>query len=387
MIYIFLFILLLFFSFYYDVYRETKLKKESYYILLILFILIAGFRYRVGVDTLSYMNRFDNLPFSGYFDSSYLEYSNVEVSWTLVCVISRSIFNNWIVVQILHAIFVNAVIFYFIKKYTTFYFTAILLYYIFCYHYFNMEIMRESVAICFFLISINAYMHSKWIKYYLLILVSIFFHSSAFFLVFLPFFRFLKPNRSFFFFVLCLFCIVIVTRNYIATVIRPFELAFYVLNKASSYMEDIVTNVSFENMLSNFFYKFLTPLGLLYCGKLVFKEIHLFSNFICLFVLIGLSTGILPILHRFGNYFLPLYFIYVADLLNYLLMVNRIKLHINRFVLYFIIWGIVLTVSIKPFFAPSILGMDTCRYYHRFYPYHSIFDKKCERERESMSVY
>ncbi|MFK2015199.1 EpsG family protein [Bacteroides fragilis] len=90
--------------------------------------------------------------------------------------------------QLLQAFIVNSIVLSFIRKYTKYKYTALLLYVLTVYLHYNIEIMREAIAISFFLLSIKYYINKKWLKYYIVILGCILFHYSALFLLLLPFF-------------------------------------------------------------------------------------------------------------------------------------------------------------------------------------------------------
>lgn len=50
-----------------------------------------------------------------------------------------------------------------------------------------MEVIRESFAIAFFLLSIDACLRKRWLIYYLYIAIAFLFHAGAIFLIIVPF--------------------------------------------------------------------------------------------------------------------------------------------------------------------------------------------------------
>ena len=58
MIYIFIAILLLFFSFRYDICGKSKGRDLLYYMVMVILIMTAGLRYRLGIDTPNYISHF-----------------------------------------------------------------------------------------------------------------------------------------------------------------------------------------------------------------------------------------------------------------------------------------------------------------------------------------
>ena len=65
MLYILIFIILLYFVYKYD-YKGKKSKKwTNYYILMIVLIVIAGLRYRLGIDSIRYEEQYKDFPTLG----------------------------------------------------------------------------------------------------------------------------------------------------------------------------------------------------------------------------------------------------------------------------------------------------------------------------------
>ncbi|MBL4677493.1 MAG: EpsG family protein [Mucilaginibacter sp.] len=198
MIYLLTLIMLAFFAFKYDFLKTHDgkpglIEKGSYNVALISLIAIAGLRYKVGGDTFTYMESFEDIPFIWDFKNFDFSTATFDPLWFVFSSISKSIINDFVFFQILHAIFINVIIFKFFKKFTSFKFTAVLIYYLFLYEYFNMEIMRESLAICMLLLSYSFLETKKWYKYYLYALIGFLFHSSAIAMLILP----LLYNRKF----------------------------------------------------------------------------------------------------------------------------------------------------------------------------------------------
>ena len=73
MIYFFLYAYILVCALYHDVYGHKRYFRFNYGFLYILFVLVAGLRYRLGTDTVGYMNTFDHevLPL-GQMDFEYV---------------------------------------------------------------------------------------------------------------------------------------------------------------------------------------------------------------------------------------------------------------------------------------------------------------------------
>ena len=155
MIYLIVLIILLFFAIIYDFGTADSGRDISYYLILVGLICLSGFRYKVGGDTFMYMEEFPNLPDLSGLSNYETGVNKRQPLWILFAAISKSISQEFYVLQIFHAIIVNTLIFRFIKENTKYIFTAVLFYFIGYYCYFNFEILRESLAISLFLFSIK----------------------------------------------------------------------------------------------------------------------------------------------------------------------------------------------------------------------------------------
>jgi hypothetical protein len=189
MIYIFIFLILIILTLLLELNNSKKVvgDKNIYNILLVIFILVAGLRWKVGGDTLAYMNFFEHYaPIIGDISNYDFSAHKFEPLFVIFMSISKSILNEFWLFQMFHAIFINIVIFHFIKKYTPYKYTAVLLYFFFYYFYLNTEILRESIAICVFLLMFQTLRDKKYFSYYIGCIIAILFHSSAFLLLFFP---------------------------------------------------------------------------------------------------------------------------------------------------------------------------------------------------------
>ena len=187
--YISLIILLLLLIFHYD-YREHLIGRKWWYVgVMIYCILLAGLRYRVGNDTVNYATYYYDI-FPNLYDYWFFDFSNEKFGrgYLFFNAIARTISDDFVVMQMLLAIFVNSIIFYFIYNNTKNIFTGILLYFIFFFLDFNTEVLREACAVAVFLLGWKSFYNHKWIRYYIYCGIAILFHPSASFTLLLPFF-------------------------------------------------------------------------------------------------------------------------------------------------------------------------------------------------------
>lgn len=174
-----------------------------YQICLWALILLAAFRYRTGGDTLIYHDIFEYYPTISElsdFDFSTAEYNPM---WYVYNSIFKSLGDSFFLFQLCQAIFVNIVIFRFLYRYCSHFFLALVVYYLGYYFYFNMEIQREILCICIFLLSYPLLEQKRYLPYYLLSILAISFHVSALVLLFVPLLTVLKKDRFYLCLILC----------------------------------------------------------------------------------------------------------------------------------------------------------------------------------------
>ncbi len=195
MIYIFVLLLVLLLSYHYDI-QGNKYNRESWYwVVLILFVFIAGFRWRLGFDTTQYLDRFYHETRPLYS----LTFNDLELSDSPLFILLNSLVftfgGRFYVVQLIHAAFVNFLIFNYFKKHTNYIFTCVLFYAIICYTNYNMEIMRASMGIVLTLYGNDFIFGKKWIKGYVLYFLAFLFHPQFLPYFILPLLFSLKLNR------------------------------------------------------------------------------------------------------------------------------------------------------------------------------------------------
>ncbi|MDE6264241.1 MAG: EpsG family protein, partial [Paramuribaculum sp.] len=157
-----------------------------------------GLRYRVGLDTLNYMEGYQDLPtFQTYELQNFILY-RYEPGYLLLCMICKEIGNEFFLLQIFQSIILNTAVIYFFYMYCKNPFMALILYYYIIWPYFNTEILRESIAISIFILNYENLNKGKYLRYYIWTILAICFHFSAIILVLFPLFKNIKCNRYFF---------------------------------------------------------------------------------------------------------------------------------------------------------------------------------------------
>ena len=171
--------------FLYPILRQSSTKNnispKYYWLQLVLIILVAGLRNHVGGDTIGYMRDWESVDPIGEIDTINVLY--LSLYYRPLCLalmyLSRTISSEFFVWQLIQATIVNVAAFYIIKKESKYYYEVALLYLLFQFLYFNMEIMRESLAVSAFYFAFKFFDKRKWFAYYLSLIVVFFFHDSV----------------------------------------------------------------------------------------------------------------------------------------------------------------------------------------------------------------
>lgn len=375
MIYFTIFLFLLFLAIAYDFLNIKKGRDFSYFLSYLILVLLSGFRYKVGGDTYNYMYTHEYLPNMSNLFIVEVGIAKLQPLWLLLSAVAKSISEDFYVLQIIHALIVNAAIFIFIKQNTHQKHTGILFYYFALYPYFNFEIMRESLAIACFLTSIKYYNKDRWVPYYVLTAVAFSFHLSAVLLFFLPLIKRVSINL---YFIPIVFVISSLLNPAVLWMVNT-SIAANILGYAVGYAEN---NYTIWGLVSLFLFFVLNPLLITIIARDVFK---IDSNYYGLAKSGLLIVSLMPLFYiffRFYNYFSILFVLLAAGVLQKL---NRSKRNLElKPVLLPIVFGMfVFIYTVRYFGNTSDLAQGT-RWYSFWYPYYSIFDPNLDPSREQL---
>ena len=171
--------------------EKNKIRDRYYFALCILLTAVSAFQYRIGADMPAYMGEYWQYG-SGISWAHISSYSSRRPGWALLNIICNGISNDFVVLKSVIAIFVNGIIFRFFKKYCNYLFLCLLLYFISLYLPLNFNILRASIPIALFIYSLEALINKHFMKYYVLVAISLLFHESAIFLIIIPLMLVLK---------------------------------------------------------------------------------------------------------------------------------------------------------------------------------------------------
>lgn len=378
MIYIVIIIYLVICSLTYDFIKSNKGKKVNFFIILIVLILLAGLRYRVGGDTLRYIDMYEYIPTIKNFSFNDTIFGKFQPLWTLLSSLTKSISPNFIVLQIILALIVNTTMLFFFKNNTKYYFTAILLYFLYFYGNLNFEILRESLAISMFLISIKYYKQSKWILYYICVIIAFFFHYSAIILFFLPLIK--KINLRLYY--LLLIFIVGASLNTLFMKNLSVFTGFGGFSESVLGYEDY--NYTLFGLMSLLILYVLIPWGIrkINVSLGVKQEIYpLLSTYLFL----GAMTSLFYIFSRFLNYMTPVLIIFIAES-THAIFINNLLKRIRGLIITILLLIITTSYTFKYFTSISDI-VPNARWWCVWYPYYSVLDPQEDQTREIFIKY
>ncbi|MBD5278995.1 MAG: EpsG family protein [Bacteroides sp.] len=182
---------------------SPTMRKSIFVTLGVYMILIIGFRYKVGVDTLNYMREYRFIPtIDQLFSGDYTVKTRYEPGYLLICSLCKSISSQFWPVQIVISLLTTSGIFIFIYRNCKNIFLGVMFFIILQWLYFTTEILREGVAVSIFLVNYKNLEEKKWGKYVLGCIGSMMFHYSAIITFFFPFVKLL--DKKILFYILCI---------------------------------------------------------------------------------------------------------------------------------------------------------------------------------------
>lgn len=349
------------FAYRYKLSQWNNYYKLLYVILCIANILIFGLRYKVGGDTIVYMGMYERatslnkLTLFSFIDNA------AAPLFIIVMSVFKTFTNDFIYWQFFHSLFLNICVFVFLHKHALNPFLAFIFFFYIVGLYFNTETLKESSAIAIFLLNYDNVIRKKWIRYYVVTILSIGCHYGALILLFIPFFSQLKISWKLFVYVLLYMFLVSYVVDYIFANFPYVMLA----ERASNYAD------ATEHLSANYTFMLIIKYVLIPCCLLLInKQYRINQNrvlepMVCLYLFMGLG-GIYykGVFERWSNYFALFFFAYLANVLT---TINK-----KEKVVAIMIWFLVITPYAYEYSGPIM---------KRWLPYYSVLDKDSYRER------
>lgn len=373
MIYFLIFFLIFFFALKYDFRAKINTERYVKFIFFVL-IIIAGIRYRVGTDTLVYMDEYEAGPgYLNFIKDKYL------IGWYFLIKVFHYFDFSFYMVQFAVAIIINIGIFRFIKASIPFaVFSGLLLYYSLLYPGWNFEILRQAICISIFFIALPYVEKGKLFVYYILIGLACTIHETAFVLLFIPLFLRLKVTNKILLIITLLILIFVISAPFVRKQVYNYALLLVLFqNKAAHYFENVEFGESFN--ISSYLINMVLNIAIpLFAIKRNIKKRYLPNSFIILSILslfgYSLST-MLPMMYRV-NYYFSLFPLILFIVLFWDLSCNcrNKRLCFFSFLLVFVLF------KGRIYFIEK----NNIPAYIHYYPYKCIFNEEKVPQRESI---
>lgn len=366
----------------YDIMAKTGEENRWFYFNLLVLILFAGLRYRVGSDTLMYMSVFGECPTLTdlkYFDFAEAKYNPL---WYVLNAVARSIYDDFTVLQLIHSIIVNCSFFWFFRKYCPkYYFSAILIYYVGYFCYFNMEIMRESLCISVLLLAIPFLIEKNWVRYILMCVVGLLIHYSAAIMFVFPL-LFLFFKKASWKIAILMFAVVI----FIAQIVNIPMLLLNLFGLNEQLIMLISTYIDEQRNIMGIISEIVNYLPILICIWLCEKNKVLDKNNFTPIIMgtamvyaLAMSIGIFS---RFINYFIPFIIIYMINTI-YRVFDLKMNRSYSSYLLSFFMFFVFCFNMIRFYANDASDVLPNTRAYVRYHPYYSVLNPKIDDTRES----
>ena len=382
MIYLLILSVLILLAFRYDVCDKRGGRDFWYNMMLFVFILVAGLRWRIGIDTPPYIYQF-------YHECPSLENWSMDgfsltdsPLYVLLISVVKSLGGKFYIVQLIHSSFINILIFNFIKKHTRYIFTCLFFYSFLCYTTYNMEIMRGSLSIVICLYANDYILEKKWIKGYFLYIIALLFHAQTIVMFILPLFFFLRFNRWGAFACVAAFLIGKVIMDIFGEYMFLLEADEGLANKVSIYAESDTYGTQNAGLIGKIcliympiFYIVLSFLFVRWrCSNMTLLKLEPFLLIGVCFLLVRAN---LEIAYRYVDF----YKIYFALLYSefFVEMIKRSN-RLTVVLAYSRSW-IVFIPFLWVFFVRQYM-LDDKGLKYRYVPYSSVIDRSISKERE-----
>lgn len=396
MIYFLLFVYLFYLVVKYDILDRKRNKRIHFYVIIILLILISGFRYRLGTDTYSYINEFERYP--DLFHLTIEDFSNFRYQpfWILLNSIGKTL-GSFIFVQFVVSLIHIGLLGKFLRQICpSLIFSSLFLYYLFDYMVFNMEVMRESVSISFFLMALLALNRGEKKRTYIYVGLAFMFHaySLVVFILFELFRRVFPRNKVLSCLLVCgISVICIIDKNFIINLIMN-----HLSGTNTLYTESAIiyatskwfgeTDMSWKGILVTFTLPAIYIYLLFYTKSFYLNYVRLnrslFEAAIFMAVSYILLRYSLGIIDRMYNYFHVFTFLLIALYVKQKSMGT--KNYARRIPVCMLLMLIPILCACRMYTREDSL-VEGLRFYSRYYPYSSIFDRTKDAKRELIFVY
>lgn len=352
---------------------KTKIDNNLYTFLCFLLILIAGLRYNLGIDTYRYTAEFESFPRLNELSAQFIQDSRYQILWILFESTVKTVFNSMYMLQLLLAAFVNITVFWYVKKNSRKPYLIILFYFILFYFNLNMEILRESIAVCILLIGLDLLKQKRYIRYYLFAIIGFLFHESGIVLLLTPILFLINFKNKFTYLVYII--LFVISSNFVIQL---------VINSLSAVDNSIVEmKIDYfdvdltKRTLNTFIFQSIKYVFFpLICFVFLYKYLDLYERkYILLYLFFSVLFIQSPIFYRLRDYFFIPYAVSFVNAVFRIPATNNLHRPIK-----FLFIAIFLIISLfREYYNP--IDINGYQKYVNYYPYNSFFDEELPYER------
>lgn len=370
-------------------------------IAITLLILVAGLRWRIGSDTVIYAHDFVQCHDLFHLELSDFESLTYMPLWVLLNATCKTVWNDFVLVQFVIATFSLIVSWYFIRKVCpSLQFFVLLCYYIGGrFTSLNMELLRESIAVSFYLLGILSINEKRMKCALLCAFLSVMSHVFATVAIILFIIcYYLLPRNNILRLVICVivFFIVVFNKDFLTLFVQDNiilfpvkeEIMLKVLNYATSdrYGNIDRMSINYISLVMHFIvYVFMFYKCRNIYSKFILLRRDLFDTLIFICIILLLCKFSLGILYRIGVNYHYYFTCLLAVMFTKGLLIDTIKKK-QRVLVYLILLIIPLVFTCRTYLVFDFM-YDSIRWYSRYYPYSSVFDKTMNIKRERLHQY
>lgn len=382
MIYLLILLLILFCIWRYDLLGLTYRKELFFWGLFVVFFLLSGLRYEIGIDTLMYMRYWKFYPDMWdmhwiddimHFQDKAVGLDRFRPGWILYCMIIKSLFNDFTALQLITSLLFNVALFRTIKKYSPYPFLTLLIFYVnFKFLEFEFEIMRETVAVAIFLLlAFDNYIKRRWVAYYIGTSLAFFMHTSAILMFLLPLIRNIDWSLKKYTLLMFVpsFLLAVGGRVVLGNLVNIFlGGSGFIAQYAAGAVEN-ETNINYLLMygLQPVLLYFMAALGFKHFDDKVLRNLVFFSLIFMNFNMVYFTAG------RLVNYLVIQVFIAVTPIMYHIIRKCRTEL--------------VAVVLCLVYMAPTIYSFKKPQNVARYFPYQSVIYNKQTKYQKALEPF
>ena len=379
MTYLLIFLVITYCVIKYDICEYESGGDKWYRFIWIYLTIVSGLAYRLGGDGIVYVWEYPMYTVSdGFSWTALTAYNNRLPAWVILNKLCKLVTGDYWFFKLVHAIIINSLFGHYIKTYTRYVFSSTLFYFLLLYFDLNFQLLRQVLAIGFFLYGIRFYEENNWLKYYIVSVIAVLFHESAVITFVFPLMKLIKYNKKSMIILFALVIILFYAGNQLFNSILS-SLPELFEGKAFIYKTDR-ESLSFVALLLNIILSSIIPIFVICCTEKVnVNYIGAIAYGLC--YSIGCSV---PIFYRFSMYFQLFFYVFYIDLF-YSICTNvmlALKKNYAFFVSYFLIVFAFLTFRGRMYF--STYGDTGQPAWVQFYPYSSVIFKETYPNREQL---